>query len=644
MAARDLAAIQESGVIRVLVHGADADGVPRTGSPFDRETALVLLFARARGLTVRFVRVPRFADLFDALLDGRGDLIAAQVSRTPKRAQRVAFSSPIRTVRELVVVPSGRTDAPTSVADLAGQQLWVRASSSHMETLLSRIGAISSPPQLVLVPEETETLAVLSRVGAGEYRLAVVDSDAVSAYQAYRSDVKVAFELKRDVAIAWAVRPDADRLRGVIDEFVRRNVAVHEARTQTGGLAAIKARGLLRVVMPNAAGSYFFYQGLPVGEQFVMAQRLANRLGVRLEVVVPRRGQDVIPLLLKGHADLIAPVITVTPGRQAKMLYSDALLEVDEMLVQPSGQPLITAVAQLAGKAIHIRRTSSYWETLSRLQGSVPDLKVVPADEGFETEDLVDKVGRGEIPLTVADYDIVAAELPFRKDIAAPLALGTKRRRAYAMRKGSPALRAEVNAFVATERLRLAGKRPDGRRIAAPAPPEGDLTPYDALAKRYAQRYGLDWRLIAAQMKEESGFLADSASWVGAEGLMRVMPHVAQGLGLGRLNLRLPEDGIHAGTAHLARLRDRFDGVKGEHRLKMALAAYRAGFGHVADARRLATEMELDAARWDGHVAKAMSLLARMEFADGARYGYCRAPEIIAYVDRVWTDYIATRP
>ena len=41
----------------------------------------------------------------------------------------------------------------------------------------------------------------------------------------------------------------------------------------------------------------------------------------------------------------------------------------------------------------------------------------------------------------------------------------------------------------------------------------GQLSPYDGLTKKYASQYGQDWRLITAQMYQESRFDPEAVSW-----------------------------------------------------------------------------------------------------------------------------------
>jgi membrane-bound lytic murein transglycosylase F len=151
--------------------------------------------------------------------------------------------------------------------------------------------------------------------------------------------------------------------------------------------------------------------------------------------------------------------------------------------------------------------------------------------------------------------------------------------------------------------------------------------------------YEFDWRLVTAQMYQESRFDAGARSWVGALGLMQVMPRTAREVGVG--DVRKPEQGIHAGVKVLSRYSAMFqDPEIGESdRLRFALAAYNCGPGHVADGRRLAADLKLDPTRWFGHVEKAMPLLAKRQFARTARHGYCRCSEPVKYVSEIQSRY-----
>jgi membrane-bound lytic murein transglycosylase F len=76
-----------------------------------------------------------------------------------------------------------------------------------------------------------------------------------------------------------------------------------------------------------------------------------------------------------------------------------------------------------------------------------------------------------------------------------------------------------------------------------------------------------------------------------------------------------------------------------KNRLRLALAAYNAGLGHVLDARRLARQKGQDADQWFGHVETAMLLLEQPKYYAQARYGYVRGSETVAYVSNIQNRY-----
>ena len=230
----DLAGMAERQVVRVGSTFSRTnffldDGVPRGMVWEAAERFEQHLRARGGALAeVRVVIVPLARDeLFDALLDGRVDLLAANLSITPERSARVAFSAPLATgVRELVVTgPSGPELG--ALEDLAGRRVHVRASSSYRESLerLQREFRDRglAPPEIVPVDELLETEDILELVAAGTFPITVADSSLTGLWSDVLPDLTVHHDLvlRDDVAIAWAMRPNAEALRAEVDAFVR---------------------------------------------------------------------------------------------------------------------------------------------------------------------------------------------------------------------------------------------------------------------------------------------------------------------------------------------------------------------------------------------------------------------------------------
>jgi membrane-bound lytic murein transglycosylase F len=162
-------------------------------------------------------------------------------------------------------------------------------------------------------------------------------------------------------------------------------------------------------------------------------------------------------------------------------------------------------------------------------------------------------------------------------------------------------------------------------------PLRGQISPYDKLVRKYADRYGFDWRLVTAQMYQESRFNPKAKSQVGARGLMQLMPRTAKAMGIN--NTSDPALNIKGGIMYLDWLRDRFDSkLPISERIWFTLAAYNAGAGHVHDARRLAQQLGYDPDRWFDHTEEAMLLLAKKEYARKARFGFVNGREPVNYV------------
>lgn len=647
----DLPALREQGRLRVLVpRRGKIDLLPRHGHPFDIELSFAEAFAEDIGLEPVWVWVERHDDLIPALLEGHGDLIAANLTVTADRRERLAFSDPLGYVREQVVTRA--SDDVAAPADLVGRTVVIRRSSSFWDSV-ERLRSEHAGIELVAAPEEMDTEEILHRVALGEYDVSVADDNLVVEVLAYTPELRVAFDLTDRRPVAWGMRPRAQELRDAVNRFIG-NINLGRSRERhRDDLPGIRERGVLRVLTRNNASTYFIWRGELVGFEYDLARRFAERLGVRLQIVVPPTRAALLTWLRQGRGDIVAAGLTATSERlQRDIGFSRPYNYVVEEVVTRASDTTLHTPADLEGRTIAIRRSSSYWDTLEELRGEGLNFRILVVPEQLETEEIIGRVARGDYDLTVADSHILDIELTWREDIRVAFALGDTVPHAWATRAADHELLAAINDFFRHEYRGLFYNVTYNKYFRDPARAlgeigerpslSGSISPFDDLIKAYASEYGFDWRLIAAQMYEESRFDPSARSFAGAVGLMQVLPRTAAELGIE--SPHLVEEGIHAGVKYLRAVYDRItDAASPEDRLWMALASYNAGYGHVRDGRRLAARMDRDPDIWFGQLNQVLPLLARSEYYDNARYGYCRCREPVRYVSNIRDRYIAYR-
>ncbi|MFL6228806.1 MAG: lytic transglycosylase domain-containing protein [Pyrinomonadaceae bacterium] len=109
--------------------------------------------------------------------------------------------------------------------------------------------------------------------------------------------------------------------------------------------------------------------------------------------------------------------------------------------------------------------------------------------------------------------------------------------------------------------------------IPSDVPTSGDAN-LDQIIFKAADKYGVDPRLVHAVILQESRYVADAKSGVGAQGLMQLMPDTAKRFGCDDSSDE--QKNVEAGTKYLRALLKRFDGD-----VSLALAGYNAGEGNV---------------------------------------------------------------
>ncbi len=649
----DLDAILKRGTLRIIVPVNFEGGqfLPRSGSPVTQQQQIAKDFATSLGLKAEIIPVFTMQDILDALLTGRGDLIAANITITEARKKKMAFSVPIEHVQEVVLVRSDNQSIKKP-RHLAHKSLLVHPMTSFWSTaqqLKKRYNTIRIVEQETYLHDEDS----LDLIADGEYDAIIRDSNIAKMYLAYRNDLKMAFPLKGDKAIAWAIRPDAVQLKKALDHYLS-NIKLSATHNENlfGDLATIKKRGVLRILLKNNSASYFFWKGQLMGFEYEMAKAYARHLGVKLSVVVAPENTLMLEWLKEGKADLAAGFLTPSPHWKEQFIAaSTPYHKAAHHWVVHKNNDRIHNLSDLDGQTVVVHRSSLYWKELEMLKQSGLKITLQAAPENLEIEEILEKVSSGEYEATLVDEHLLDIELGAGVAVRSAFAFDKEYPHALAVRAENSELLASLNNYIKQNKdgelyTRLYRKyfnnsasisRMQRHRLRI-INGEKSLSAYDRYVKTYAGKYGFDWRLITAQMYSESRFRPQIRSSAGAIGLMQVTRNTGKQLKLRRLTD--PETNIHAGVKYMHWLYQRFENeLPVEDRMWFTLASYNAGLGHVLDARRLAAQQGLNKNRWFGHVEKAMLMLSRKQHYRKARYGYVRGREPVGYVRKIKNLY-----
>jgi membrane-bound lytic murein transglycosylase F len=441
-----------------------------------------------------------------------------------------------------------------------------------------------------------------------------------------------------------------------------------EKATQVVGfdLQQIQQRGTLIALVDNSSTSYFIYKGQPMGYEYELLSRFAEELGVKLQLKVVNDIEDAFEMLNNGQGDILAYNLTVTKERKKQVAFTKHHALSRQVLVQRKPvnwrtlkrheieQALLRDPIKLIDKEVWVRKGSAHVNRLRNLSeeiGGEISIQLSPAHVSMEG--LIAQVASRQIDYAVADENVALVNATYYPQLDVKTPVSFSQRIAWAVRINAPELLAATNNWITKMRKRTDyyviynkyfknskafRRRANSRYFSRNT---NKLSPYDDLVKAYADSLGWDWRLLAAQMYQESRFDPEAESWAGAKGLMQLMPET--GGMFDAKNLLDPGDNIQAAVKYLDWLDKIWSNrIKDpQERMKFVLASYNVGQGHVIDAVKLAEKYGKDPTLWEDNVREFLLKKSSEQFYKDPVVvsGYCRGYEPVNYVDEIMSRY-----
>ena len=427
---------------------------------------------------------------------------------------------------------------------------------------------------------------------------------------------------------------------------------------QPGDLEHILQKKELRALVVYERGFFFFDKGAQYGilvNQLQGFERWLNqtylaREKLKLKIIyIPVRQDKLLDYLTEGRGDLVAANLTVTPTRREQVTFSQPLISpIEEWVVSQRELTGFNRITQLSGRRIWVRASSSYYESLHQLNWlfrelGLPPVYIETVPEYLQDGDLLEMVAAGIIPLTVTDSFKGRIWLDMIGGLKAHklIPLRDKGRSAWALRNNSPELLKAVNAYISESSKRTLYSDMTLRRLMAQsdqmsnilAPdPLGRLSTIRKVLEAQADKYQLDWLMLAALAYKESGLNPNVRSNRGAVGIMQLLPSTGGEVGIRGARLTSLEGSVEAACRYMRLILDTYFNDPGMDRLNrhlFALAAYNAGPNRVQALQAKARERGLDPNVWFGNVEQ----LVANEVGQGP----------INYVGTIYKYYVAYR-
>jgi membrane-bound lytic murein transglycosylase MltF len=423
-----------------------------------------------------------------------------------------------------------------------------------------------------------------------------------------------------------------------------------------GDFDKLLERRMFRVLVPYSRSLYYTDKGRERGltaelvrdfEQYVNRKYRTGKRPITI-YLIPTTRDKLLPDLVDGLGDIAAGSVTVTDER---MKIVDFVTQTDrppvkELVVVGAKASPVPTVDALAGRSAHVRRASSYYESLVALNARFKSegkaeiiIQLVP--DALEDEDMMEMANAGLIEVLIVDdwkakmWQQVLPKLTVDDGVF----VRDGGRVGWAIQKDHPKLAAAIRDFdlnVAKKQGTYAYRMKQSmQRIRQMNDPTttGDWKRFEqtvALFRRYGDQYGFDPLMLAAQGYQESQLRQDAKSSVGAIGVMQLMPATGAEMKVG--DIHVTEPNIHAGAKYMDLLMRKYfpdAHFSAGNRPLFAFASYNAGAGRISQMRKEAAKRGLDPDKWFNNV----------EIVVGEKIGL----ETTTYVRNIYKYYVSYR-
>lgn len=218
-----LARIQEEGVLRVATEYNSTSYFVYRGQPMGFQYEMLQQLADYMGVKLLVTPVTGVASKFELLNAGKVDLIAANLTVTRERRQKVSFIKAHMQTRQVLVQRKeenggGEEKEINQPLELGGRTVYVVKNSSYASRLSHLAEEIGDSIHIVEVDEDVESL--IKNVARGDISYTVCDENIAQVNRVFYPGIDISTPLSFYQNLAWAVRQTDDDLQQLLDTWM----------------------------------------------------------------------------------------------------------------------------------------------------------------------------------------------------------------------------------------------------------------------------------------------------------------------------------------------------------------------------------------------------------------------------------------
>lgn len=207
-------------------------------------------FADYLGVPLEVVTLPALADLLPALEQGRGDFVAANLSRTAMREGHVRFGPAYEEITQVVVYRRGAR-RPRDLEDLADGRLAIVGGTVYERMLEKKIERVDLTWE---AHEHASIEDLFDAITVEDLDYTIIDSNILSLNRRFFPAIRPAFDIGDPQQLAWATRLGDD------DSLVQKMREFFLIAEETGVLEQLRLRHYENVDDFEPVGTITFMQ------------------------------------------------------------------------------------------------------------------------------------------------------------------------------------------------------------------------------------------------------------------------------------------------------------------------------------------------------------------------------------------------